>query len=188
MRPHPSWPGVRNWLCFEDSRRDSGHHCVFVCAKLFEFFLLPKPCLPHAGVQSFECLTYIDESYLGKHVYISARRTVLLSGDNLLPMRKPEMSSWEKPEVTGKERRSKMHVFGTSSGVMRLRLSWLGVRKWLFFDHCRRRDSGHHCVFVCTRPFDGFFCGHHFLPHGLSKVSMSYIDESYLSKHVYLSV
>ena len=72
-------------------------------------FLLPKPCLPHAGVQSFECLTYIDESYLGKHVYISARRTV--SGDNLLPVRKPEMSSWEEPEVTGKERRSKMHVF-----------------------------------------------------------------------------
>jgi hypothetical protein len=29
----------------------------------------------------------------------------------LLPVRKPEMSSWEEPEVTGKERRSKMHVF-----------------------------------------------------------------------------
>ena len=62
-------------------------------------------------IQSFECPTknYKDESYLCKDVYISFRRTV--SGDNLLPVRKPELSSWEEPEVTGKERRSKMHVF-----------------------------------------------------------------------------
>ena len=43
-------------------------------------FFCAKQCLPHPGVQSFECLTYIDESYLCKHVYIGFRRTV--SGDN----------------------------------------------------------------------------------------------------------
>ena len=71
-------------------------------------FFCAKQCLPHTGVQSFECLTKTNHIFVNMCISVFEGQYLETI---LLPVRKPEMSSWEEPEVTGKERRSKMHVF-----------------------------------------------------------------------------
>jgi hypothetical protein len=71
MRVHAAWPGIRNWLCFNDSRRDSGHRCVFVCATFFASFAL----------RNHVCYIQVFKVDLGK---VSESSSVLVTGGVIL--------------------------------------------------------------------------------------------------------